>query len=59
MFTPINKVVVTVFQENVKILASTSNVVITIKDDVATNMALNDIVNKKGKLTNSDKISLK
>ncbi len=42
MFTPISKVVVTLFQENVKRLASTPNVLITIEDDVATNMAFND-----------------
>jgi hypothetical protein len=43
MFTPISKVVVTLFQENVKRLAmSTPNVMITIKDNVATNMAFND-----------------
>jgi len=41
MFTPIVKVVVTIFQENVKILASTFHVMVTIKDDVASNMAFN------------------
>jgi len=42
MFTPTSKVVISLFQENVKILASTPDVTITIKDDVATNMAFND-----------------
>jgi hypothetical protein len=42
MFSPSSKIVVTLFQENVKILTSTPDVMITIKDDVATNMAFND-----------------
>jgi hypothetical protein len=33
---------VIVFKENVKILASTPNVMVTIKNDVASDMALND-----------------
>jgi hypothetical protein len=33
---------VILFQENVKILASTFDVMIIIKDDVATDMAFND-----------------
>jgi hypothetical protein len=41
MFTPIVKVVVIFFQENVKILTSTLDVMVIIKDDVASNMALN------------------
>ncbi len=41
MFTPIVKATVTIFQENVKILASTFDVMVVIKDDVAFNMALN------------------
>ncbi len=42
MFTSTSKVVVILFQENVKILTSTPNVMIIIKDDVATDMAFND-----------------
>jgi hypothetical protein len=41
MFTSIIKAVVIAFQENVKILASTPNVMIIVKDDLASNMALN------------------
>jgi hypothetical protein len=41
MFTHIVKVMVIAFQENVKILASTLDVMVIIKDDVASNMALN------------------
>jgi hypothetical protein len=41
MFTPIVKTMVTAFQENVKILASTSGVMVITKDDVASDMALN------------------
>jgi len=41
MFTPNVKVMVIVLKENVKILASTFNVMVTIKDDVAFDMALN------------------
>ncbi len=42
MFTSTSKVMVILFQENVKILASTFDVMIIIKDDVATDMAFND-----------------
>ncbi len=42
MFTPVVKTMVIVFKENVKILASTPNVMVTIKNDVASDMALND-----------------
>jgi hypothetical protein len=41
MFTPTIKIVLIAFQENVKILASTSSVMVIIKDDVASDMALN------------------
>lgn len=41
MFTPTIKIAVIAFQENVKILASTSSVMVIIKDDVAFDMALN------------------
>ncbi len=41
MFTPLVKIMVTTFQENVKILASTSVVMVIVKDDVASDMALN------------------
>ncbi len=42
MFTPIVKTMVIAFFLNVKILASTPNVMVTIKNDVASNMGLND-----------------
>ncbi len=41
MFTPIVTTMVIAFQENVKILASTYGVMGIIKDDVASDMALN------------------
>jgi len=41
MFTPLVKIMVTTFQENVKILASTYVVTVIVKDDVASDMALN------------------
>jgi hypothetical protein len=41
MFTPTFKTLVTAFQENLKILASISCVMVIIKDDVASNMAFN------------------
>jgi hypothetical protein len=41
MFTPIVKTMVTAFQKNVKILASTSVVMVITNDDVASDMALN------------------
>jgi hypothetical protein len=41
MFTPTVKVVVIVFQENVKILAFARDVMVIVKDDVASNMAFN------------------
>jgi hypothetical protein len=48
------------FKENVKILASTLNVMVTIKNDVASNMAFNEKnINKRSKLTESGKMLLK
>ncbi len=41
MFTPTVKTMVTAFQENVKLLASTSGVMVITNDDVASDMALN------------------
>jgi hypothetical protein len=41
MFRPTIKATVTACQENVKILASTPNVMVIIKDDMASKMALN------------------
>jgi hypothetical protein len=41
MFTPLVKAMVIAFQENVKILAYSLDVMVTIKDDVASDMALN------------------
>ncbi len=40
-FTPTIKIVVIAFQENVRILASTSSVMVIIKDDVAFDRAFN------------------
>jgi hypothetical protein len=60
IFTPIVKTMVIVFKENVKILASTLNVMVTIKNDVASNMAFNEKnINKRSKLTESGKMLLK
>jgi hypothetical protein len=60
IFTPIVKTMVIVFKENVKILASTLNVMVTIKNDVASNMAFNEKnINKRNKLTESGKMLLK
>jgi hypothetical protein len=60
IFTPIVKTMVIVFKENVKILASTLDVMVTIKNDVASNIAFNEKhINKRSKLTESGKMLLK
>ncbi len=61
MFRPAIKAMVTACQENVKILASTPNVMVIIKDDMASKMALNGntLLTKRGKIIESGKLSLK
>jgi hypothetical protein len=61
MFKPTIKPMVTACQENIKILASTPNVMVIIEDDMASNMALNDntLLTKRGKIIKSGKMSLK
>ncbi len=61
MFTPTIRAMVIACQEIVKVLASTPNVMVIIKDDVASNMALNGntLLTKRDKITKSGKMSLK
>jgi len=60
MFTPTIKPMVIACQEIIKILASTPNVMVIIKDDVASNMFNgNTLLTKRGKIIKSGKMSLK